>query len=232
MFGYEHSISVGANVLECDARATADGFLVCIHDDTVDRTTDGTGLVSELTFEEIRALDAGYNFTLDEGETFPHRGSGVQIATLEELIQTYPEMYFAIELKQRDPSIVDTMVSLIEANNVADRVVMASFYDSETTAFRCALPNVVSALNLAELNAFALLATDDDNFEAQGQIIQAPDDPSILTVEKVEQAHRLGLRVHVWTVNEREDMERLIGMGVDGFFTDNPELLSTVLSEQ
>ena len=83
---FEHAVEVGADGVELDLHCTADGHLVVIHDDTLERTTDGSGAVEERTLEELRGFDAGYRFTPDRGETFPFRGRGVRIPTFEEVL--------------------------------------------------------------------------------------------------------------------------------------------------
>ncbi|MEZ4374468.1 MAG: glycerophosphodiester phosphodiesterase family protein [Polyangiaceae bacterium] len=84
LVAYQNGLDVGADILELDVHATSDGVLVLMHDDTVDRTTNGTGAIKELTFAELRSLDAAYNFSEDGGQTFPYRGKGIQVPTLEE----------------------------------------------------------------------------------------------------------------------------------------------------
>jgi glycerophosphoryl diester phosphodiesterase len=88
---FENALSVGADVLEFDLHASSDGVVVVIHDETVDRTTDGTGAVQAMTFAELRMLDAGYEFTPDGGQTFPYRGMGIQIPTLVEVLAGFPD---------------------------------------------------------------------------------------------------------------------------------------------
>ncbi len=83
---FEHATSLGVDVLEMDLRSSADGVVVAMHDDGVDRTTDGTGPVTGLTLADLKALDAGYRFSRDGGATFPHRGQGVSIPTLDEVL--------------------------------------------------------------------------------------------------------------------------------------------------
>ena len=96
---------MGVDVLELDVHATADGKLVVLHDSTVDRTTDGSGNVNEMTLEQLKKLDAGFKFTNDGGKTFPFRGKGITVPTLEEIFDAFPAMTFNVEPKQQTPSI-------------------------------------------------------------------------------------------------------------------------------
>jgi glycerophosphoryl diester phosphodiesterase len=90
MYAFEHAVETGADVLEMDAHITKDSQIVLIHDEKVDRTTDGTGLVEDLTLSELKQLDAAFKWSNDEGKTFPYRGQGIQVPTLEELFQKFP----------------------------------------------------------------------------------------------------------------------------------------------
>ena len=99
LFAYENAVKVGADVLEMDAHITKDGQIVLMHDERVDRTTDGTGLIEDLTVDQIKQLDAAYKWSNDDGNTFPYRGQGIQVPTLEELFQKFPQMRYVIEIK-------------------------------------------------------------------------------------------------------------------------------------
>ena len=103
--GFREGLRVGAGVLEPAAHATADGTVVVIHDDTVDRTTEGSGAVREMTLAEVRRLDAGNRFTPDGGKTYPYRGEGVRIPTLEEVYQEFTDVPINVEIKGKRPGI-------------------------------------------------------------------------------------------------------------------------------
>ena len=106
LVAFDHAVELGVDVLEMDIHQTQDGVIVLMHDATVDRTTDGSGAIKEMSFAEIRELDAGYYWTDDDGATYPYRGQGIQVPTLEELFQRYPDMRMNIEIKQETPSMV------------------------------------------------------------------------------------------------------------------------------
>src|SRR5215208_4117973 len=99
MYAFENAVAIGADVLEMDAHVTKDGQIVLMHDEEVDRTTDGTGLIEDLTLEHLKQLDAAYKWSTDDGKTFPYRGQGIQVPMLEELFPTFPEMRYVIEIK-------------------------------------------------------------------------------------------------------------------------------------
>ena len=163
------------DVLELDLQATADGVVVCMHDSTVDRTTDGTGRVGELTFEELRALDAGYRFTPDGGATFPYRGRGVVVPTLEEVIEAFPDLHYAIELKQANPPIVDEVVAILQATGADARAAVAAFADAVVRQVREADPDLVTALGVTEIVAFTQLTAETEAaYAPPGHLLQVP----------------------------------------------------------
>ena len=136
LYAFERAAAMGVDVLEMDLHSTADGVLVVMHDDTVDRTTDGSGPIQSLTLEEIKALDAGYRWSADEGQTFPFRGQGITVPTLEEVFAAFPDVALNIEIKQAEPSLVEPFCQLIRAYGMGERVLVASFHQESIKACR------------------------------------------------------------------------------------------------
>lgn len=199
-----------------------------MHDDTVDRTTDGTGRVHDLTLAELRALDAGYRFTRDDGATFPYRGMGVRVPTLAEVLTAHPTAWVSIEIKQREPGIVSEVLAVIDAADAADRVVVVSFADAVVAELRERRPELVTGMSLSEGAAFATLTpAREATYVPPTTIAQLP--AGSVTEAIVARADRFGVRIHAWTVNDREEMERLLDLGVHGIMTDDPALLADVL---
>lgn len=229
MPAFRHAAELGVDVLELDLHTTSDGVVVCQHDSDVDRTTDGAGPIHEMTFEQARQLDAGYRFTTDGGATFPYRGAGVQIPTLREVIDAFPDHHYAIEIKQSDPPIIDEVVAVLRETGADARVSVAAFADPVVRAVRAAAPDLVTALALGEIVGFTLLNDDTErDYRAPGHLLQIPrrqGNLEVLTPELVARAHRLGVKVQVWTVNDPGEMREVLEMGVDGVMTDDPERL-------
>ena len=233
MAAYENAAAIGVDVLECDAHATSDGVVVCIHDESVNRTTDGTGLVRAMTFDALRALDAGYQFTPDGGATFPFRGQGLQVPTLAELLAAFPEHAWAIEIKQAAPSIVDDVVAIVREAGRERDIVLASFDEATTLAMRAAAPEIETAMTIAELVRFANLpAAEEACWVPAARFVQSPQRSGpldVLSPAALARARRHGVRIHLWTVNDRADMDAAIERGADGIFTDDPAALREVL---
>lgn len=230
MAAYQHAVDLGVDVIEIDVHSTADGVVVCAHDADVDRTTNGTGPIHGMTFDALQALDAGYRWTADGGATYPFRGTGLKVPTMEEVLRAFPGTPTAIEIKQATPDIVADVVGIVEATGAADRVVIASFYDGTIAAVREADPQLLTAFALGEMLRFADVDDSSEGlYTPPAPILQASFDDT-LDAERVARAQRLGVKVHVWTVNDRAAMEAAIDMGVDGIFTDDPALLADVMA--
>jgi glycerophosphoryl diester phosphodiesterase len=241
MVAMEGAMALAVDVLEMDIHATSDGVLVLIHDDTVDRTTDGTGAVKEMTFAELRELDAGYYWTNDGGATYPYRGQGIVIPSLEEIMSAFPGMRMNIEIKQREPSITAATCQMIRQHGMAERVLLASFHQVVMEEFRADCPEVATSMVQAEIQPFWIL-----NTLFLGRLYQAPanahafqvperanlpvlGEVQVVTPRFVRNAQRHNINVHVWTINETADMERLLATGVDGLITDRPDLMLELL---
>ncbi|MBA3695051.1 MAG: glycerophosphodiester phosphodiesterase [Acidobacteria bacterium] len=234
---FVYSARMGVDVLELDIHSTADGTLVVHHDAAVDRTTDGRGRVNELTLEAVKKLDAGYLFSLDSGQTFPFRGQKITVPTLREIFDALPEMTFNIEPKQHTPSIVKPLCSLIRERKMIDKTIVGSFNQTTIDDFRRECPEVATSASPSEVSRFLALSKAGlgDSYSPPMQALQVPENLGSLQVvskEFVETAHRRNLKVHVWTINETADMQRLIEMGVDGIMTDYPDRLLKLLGRR
>jgi glycerophosphoryl diester phosphodiesterase len=225
---FENALAVGADVIEFDLHASSDGVVVVIHDDTVDRTTDGSGMVSAMTFAELRMLDAGYAFSPDGGLSFPYRGMGIQIPTLDEVLEAFPDRYYLIEIKQSEPSIVPQVLESLAAHEVGDRVVIASFQQVTIDEVRSANIDLFTAMTFDEMVEF-YGASEDPNYAPPALFVQAPWE--VVNQPLVDFAHSLGLKVHPWTVNGEPLMHDLIALGVDGIMSDDPALLDSAIGE-
>jgi glycerophosphoryl diester phosphodiesterase len=237
-YAYDQAVEMGVDVLEGDVHITRDGELVLIHDEEVDRTTNGTGLVSDMNLEEIQALDGGYYWTEDE-ETYPYRGQGHTIATLRELFEVYPDILYNVEIKKSEGSIPGPLCDLIREFGLEDRVLVASFYQDKIDEFRAACPAVATSAAQDEVVRFFAMNTLllGPLYSPRVSSVQVPEyrevqgvNLKIVTPGFVSAAHARNMEVHVWTVNDPDDMQRMIALGVDGIITDRPDLLLDLLN--
>ncbi len=237
MYAFQRSVDLyDTDVLELDVHRTADGVLVVLHDETVDRTTNGSGLVKEMSLGELQALDAAYTFSMDGGETFPERGKGHVIPTLADVFTQFPDQLTNIEIKQREPPIEDDLIELIEGFGMQDKVCLGSFDDAVASRLRERLPDAchyapegmardyffgsrvrVTGFFPPPVDAFALPVTSGDI-----EVI----DPLL-----IDTLHEQGRFLWAWTIDEEDEMRRLLELGVDGIMTNRPDLLDDVMVE-
>ncbi len=234
LFAFKRAVELGVDVLELDVRATADGELVVIHDSKVDRTTDGSGMVAAMTFEEIRKLDAGFRWTNDNGKTFPFRGQGIQIPTLREVFEAFPHIKINIEPKYETPSPVAPLCQLITEFNRTDKVIVGSFRNEVLEDFRKNCKGVATSASPSEASFFlaGYKIGLSESYSPEMQLLQIPQrigKLEIVTEDYIRAAKERNLDVHVWTINDVEDMKRLIALDVDGIMTDFPDRLLDVL---
>ncbi|HYC21424.1 MAG TPA: glycerophosphodiester phosphodiesterase [Candidatus Bathyarchaeia archaeon] len=233
LVAFAAGIAAGADRLELDVHATRDGEVVVIHDATLERTTDGTGDVKSLLLAELQRLDAGYRFT-DAAGRHPYRGRGIRVPTLAELLAEFPEVPLNIEIKQDDPPIEAAVLAVLDRFGARSRTLLAAEEASIMARIRAATQDVVtsfSAHEVAELVGRHRVG-DFDGYRPAGIALQIPPsfgDVELITAETVETAHRLGLEVHAWTINEESEMESLLALGVDGIMSDFPGRAAGVL---
>jgi len=258
LFAFKTALRAGAEVLELDVHATSDRQLVVIHDTTVDRTTDGAGRVDAMTLEQIKRLDAAYWFVPGEGPVRDRPGSdyiyrGIAtgdrkpppryepndftIPTLREVLETFPGTWINIEIKRTVPETApyeQELAALLAEFGRIDDVIVVSFHDHALEAFKVFAPQVSTATGTAETAAFwgssqrQLPGAPNPRYQA----LQVPiffEGVEVVNADFVSNANANGLAVHVWTINDRETMEFLLEIGVQGIMTDRPQLLESVL---
>ena len=231
MASFAAAVQLGYLHLETDTQLTRDGVLLAFHDETLDRVTDLHGPVSDHTLAQVRRADAGYRFSTDGGRSHPFRGTGVTVPTLEEVLLALPDTRFNIDAKQ--PEVVAPLAALIERVGAADRICIGSFSDRRLRRFRrLSGGRVCTSMGRRSITAarFTSLAGRMPAFGAD--CVQVPASQwGVRVVDRafVRAAHRGGLQVHVWTIDDRATMERLLDLGVDGIMTDRPSLLREVL---
>ena len=239
LYAFEKAVEIGADVLEMDAHITEDSQIVLMHDEKVDRTTDGAGLIEDLTLPELKQLDAAYKWSNDNGETFPYRGQGIDVPTLKELFQKFPQMRYVIEIKLTQNPIDKPLCDLIRNYGMQDKVVIASFHDEAMQNFRKTCPEVATSASRGEVTKFVLLGKVflSGLIAPHYQSIQPPYDPSesmnipIMTKRFIREAHAKNIAVEPWTVDDPQLMKQYIQWGVDGIMTDRPDLMIGVLKE-
>ncbi len=229
LVSFERALAAGATILESDVHLTRDGIPVLIHDDVVDRNTDGAGRVCELRLNELQRLDAGHGFSADGGQTHPFRGRGHRIPTLEEALEAFPQARFNLELKERVPGLVERSVEVVARARHETRTLLTAGDDGLMAQLRAhaeaeSVPVALGAC-AGEILAFVRAAIDGTAPKAGVMALQVPHEfggQPLVTRPFVEHAHAHGLFVHVWTINKIGEMRQLLEIGVDGLVTDFP----------
>lgn len=215
MYAFKQAEAMGVDVLEMDMHATADRDLVLIHDSTVDRTTNGKGQVNSYTLEELKNLDAGYKWSPDDGQTFPYRGLGIKIPSLEEVLINLSDMLINIEIKQKDSALGVRLCKLIKDYEMEQQVMVASAHEKVIQSFRRECPQVATAAIQNEAIKFFImnLLGLSAGYTPHENAMQVPEyiyGLHVVTNRFVDAAHKINLEVHVWTVNEESDMQRML----------------------
>lgn len=237
---FDGAARLGADVLELDVHETSDGEFVVIHDDTVDRTTDGAGPVSAMSMRELRSLDAGFRWTAEgpradgSEDAFAYRGQGVSLPTLGEVLAAFDDVAVNVEIKQADVDVARRLCVYLRERDATARVMVGSFHGRPLSAFRAECPEVATSASQPEVAFFVALqklrlsAVLTPPYDAL-QVPRTFSGIQVVTPQFVDAAQARGLDVHVWTVNDAEGMRELVEMGVDGIITDRPDRALAVL---
>ncbi len=222
------ALEQGAQILESDLHVSRDGVPLLLHDPDVGRVTEGTGLAADLDFAEIAQLDAGHAFTDADGKT-PFRGAGHRIPSVEEAFAAFPDARFNLEVKCADEAAIATTLELVERFDRAARTLLAAGEDEVMASVRRALAArpVAPAVgaSLGEIVAAIGSALGQGEMPAGVDALQIPSEfagQSLATPELVAHAHAHDVEVHVWTINDLDEIEARLEVGVDGIVTDLP----------
>jgi len=234
---FASALAVGADVLEFDIHTTSDGTFVVMHDTRVDRTTDGTGRIDELTWAEISQLDAGYWFSRDDGVTYPYRGQEIHVPRLSQVLETFPGVPVNIEIKTDIPlDKLPELAEILRTYNRADKALVASFGTEHIQAFRVAAPEILTSFSLDEVFDFFILSPETETtYTPPTRMLQVPPTYAgleVLTEDFVAKARRHELRVIAFDILTAAEMQAMIDLGLDGQIVDDPALLAEVLAAQ
>jgi glycerophosphoryl diester phosphodiesterase len=228
---FDHGLAVGADGLEFDVHLSKDGEVVIHHDATLERTTSGRGRIVDHTREELAAVDAACRFA-DASGAYPFRGKGICVPTLREVLRRYPSARLIIELKVGSQRLVERVVDEVRAADAVARVAIGSFSANALRAVRRYEPAIATGAAREETR-WALYRSwiGMSIGETPYREFQVPEWSGltpIVTGRFVRAAHRAGIPVKVWTVNEADAMRRLLSIGVDALITDRPDLARAI----
>jgi len=233
LLAFTNAINMGIQVIEFDIHRTRDGIIVINHDDTIDRLTDGNGLIREMLWSELQQVDGAFNWTLD-GLTYPYRGKGVKILSLNDVLDSIPQQVYDIEIKQHDPPLEKDLCDLLRQYGVADdQVIVASFRDETLTRFHDTCPEVATSLPVNQGTILYILSRVglERLLPLDAVVAQLPTTFSTrlgqleLDQRYINAFAKGDRQVWVWTLNDSIEMRRMVNMGVHGIITDRPDIL-------
>lgn len=216
---FQRAVTTGYRYLETDVHVTADGALVAFHDESLERVTDGHGLIAEHTAAELGGV------RIDGTDPIP---------LLADLLDAFPDALFNIDIKA--PGATVPLAALLAERGAGQRVCVSSFAGERIGAFRRLAPEVATGLSKFAVALLWLGLPLVVRF-VRGQAAQVPERflgerLRLVTRRFVRTAHRHGIRVHVWTINDAPVMDALLDLGVDGIVTDQPDVLRAVLEQR
>ena len=216
---FEGAVRLGYRYVETDVHATSDGVLLAFHDDVLDRVTDHSGEIAQLPFDVVRhALVGGKE----------------PILLLDDLLATFPDLRVNIDPKH--DAAVEPLIEAIAKHDAVDRVCIGSFSDKRVASLRKGLgPGLCTALgpNAVRRLVVASHGVPAGRFSQPcAQVPPARGSVTIVNEKLLDAAHKRGIAVHVWTIDDDLEMERLLDLGVDGIMTDRPAMLRAVLERR
>jgi glycerophosphoryl diester phosphodiesterase len=233
---FDGAAQLGADAVELDARLTADGEVVAFHDESTERVAGEPGSVEVRTLAELRCLDAGRTFTLDGGRSFPWRGRGLAVPTLAEVLARYPGMLVNVEAKSSDPALAEALVRVVRRAGRVAEVCLGSTHDEQGERLRALLPEACHFMPAGAATCHVLAAHAGgevtgcpEGWDVADLPLRTDDGMTVVDALTVGHFHRLGIPVHVWTVDDEADMRALLALGVDGIMSDRPDVLARVL---
>ena len=232
---FDRGALLGADAIETDVRLSRDGVVMVFHDEDTGRLTGAPGTIEARSAAQIVALDAAFSFTPDGGRTFPLRGTGVRVPSFAEAMRRHPRMRFNVDAKGAEPALAEALAREIREARAEDRVCVGSFFDAQAERLGALLPGVCRFLPEQAATRHVLAAKSGAapvGLPTGYDLADLParmGDMAVVDPPVVAHFHRLGIPVHVWTVDDEEQMRALLAIGVDGIVTDRPDVLGRVL---
>ncbi|MFI5036278.1 MAG: glycerophosphodiester phosphodiesterase [Acidimicrobiales bacterium] len=247
LFAIGRALERGASAVELDVHATRDRRIVVCHDETVDRTTNHRGAIADLSLAELREMDNAYWWIGGEvvspgraAAAYPYRARApgdrrFGVATLEEVATAYPGVLLNLDIKRTAPAVEpyeELLAGELRRLERTATVIVASFLDDAIRTFRSLAPEVATSAATNETATFFFSLLEGTPVVPPVCAFQVPPrfgDVTVVDERFVEAAHRAGVAVHVWTINEADEMARLLDLGVDAIVSDTPTPLAALL---
>ena len=251
LFAMRQAVDSGAEALELDVHMTADRVLVVCHDATVDRTTEGSGAIATMALDDVQALDNAYWWVPGEvvnheadASAYAHRGKAAddiafRIPTLVEVLEAFPHTFLNLDIKQTAPAVPAyeaELARVLMEHGRTDDVIVASFNDASTEEFAKHAPRIATSYGtMGTAEFYRAVKAGERPPECEHVALQVPrtfGDTVVVDEDFVAAAHDAGVAVHVWTIDDEDEMALLLDLGVDAIMTDRPQALERVLAEK
>ncbi|MFC3151282.1 glycerophosphodiester phosphodiesterase [Litoribrevibacter euphylliae] len=229
---FQKALEQGADILELDVHLSKDQHVIINHDADLKKNVGISDKIKDLTLAELKTLDAGHEFTIDDGASYPFRNQGLQLLALNELFELFPYERFNVEIKVNDETLAERVWKLISDYQLQDRVVVASQHSKAMKHFRnVSYGDVKTSATIAELVEASIAWSTGFGwaFKPKFDVAQLPF--SITTKPYVRFFQGKGVTVDLWTVNDVDDIERAVSLGVDGIIGDYPGRIYDVLED-
>jgi glycerophosphoryl diester phosphodiesterase len=235
LYAYEHSMAMGADVVDIDVSLSADNQLVAFHDASLERTTNGVGEVATKTYQELAKLDAGWGFTHDGGH--PFRGKGLEIPTVEAILTRFPKTLVTIDLKDLRLQAVEPLCSLLTRLGRTEDVYIGVDTREQVDLFRSTCAAVHTSGTDLERQAMRAARDAGNTALVTHQRVSQPsfmatDGTRRVTAKTVAFSHALGIAVLPWVVDDPKDMAELLDLGIDGIYTRRPDVLLKLIGDR
>lgn len=239
LIAFERSLDIGVDIIQIDVRQTEDYELVVIKDETVDRTTNGEGYVKELTLSSIKELDAAHRFRDSRGNHV-YRGHGIQVPTLEEVFQTFPDTRFLIYLRDDYEKAIDVehkLWALIKQYNMEENVLIYSHDDSMMNALKevieAQIPLGTSRAEMQRL-VFMHKLFIERLYRPNADALILPSEYTVFNLKDqriIEGAQRFNMPVIFWDIEQEDEMLEIIERGANAIVTERPDLMIRLLND-
>ncbi len=227
---FQKALEQGADQLELDVHLSKDQYIIINHDADLEANVGIADKIKDLTLAQLKELDAGHEFSKDDGASYPFRGLGLSLLTLNEFIDYFPNEKMNIEIKANDKILSEKLWSLILEREIQDNVVVASQHTKAMNHFRdISDGDVKTSATIAELVVASVAWSTGFSWAYKPKFEVAQIPYAIITKPYIKFFHKKGVRADVWTVNDVDDIERALDLGVDSIIGDYPDRIYQAL---
>ena len=237
MVAFKSAIELGVDIIETDVHMSSDGVIFIWHDETTEKLDGNKTHVTKRKWSELEKLDLGFLY-IDKNGKRPFSSTGIRLMKFQEALKTFPNIKFNVDLKDKKPKLVRDMYEILKKENAFNRVVIASFHTENLKRMRKLSPKVTTSYGVTEVLLLVILSKIGllrliSNFLILSPVLQVPVSAKglrVITSKFIKILHKRGVKVQVWTINNRDEMTTLYKLGVDGVMTDDPRLLLEVVN--